>query len=448
MLDPYLSPEDKEWVVKFTDAVEEIVKTTGVHSDLNLFVVADSIGLDLSVLHKEGTLMYALWVALLYVLKNHLTMEDFKYQTCEEFLEAYDGRFSSESDKEKNYLFQTANWMHLLFKMITARKNKGLALQVIPKVVEGFDVKYVTGSGQTKATANRVHVFEVEGNTKANQRGKIRTKKKVVPGEKKVKLQEDNSNDEDDEEPQPKKARKKRSPKLPMVSSFITPYDSGELGTRSREKRTREAIATMYEAALAVESQDLVEDGMQIAEEGSIAADVQKAYYKLMRDSSCSSVLSYTRDLDLGALGGSGPPPYDYSRDFSRGISLGGLDPLNFIQLGGPSELQRGFSWTEIPVNTNVSQYSGFGGSQQQQDSSSSSGGNFEFEGNAPSAEEQEAELEAAIAAAAAEDAAALKSANNSTDIDTISSSSGSGKVLDRNLSSSSLADIFRDFSK
>jgi len=260
----------------------------------------------------------------LYVMKEHITEDEFKYKTCEEFLDAYGGWFASESEKEKNLLWQTANWMDLLFKMITARKNKGLAMVVIPKVVEGFDAKYVTGSGQTKATANRVHVFEVEGNTKANQRGKIRIKKKVVPtGEKKIMEEGDEL----------VKKRKKRSPKLPMHTSFVTPYDTNELGTRSREKRARDAIATIYEAALAADNHPKQSDD-------SIADDVKNAYLKLMRDSSCSSVLS----TSYPAI------PFDYTRN----ISLGGLDPLNFIQLAGPSDLQRGYSWTEIPVNNNV----------------------------------------------------------------------------------------------
>lgn len=344
MIDPYLSSEDREWVEKFNVAVEDVIAKNGVSMDLNLFVIADGIGLDLSTLHKEGTLMYALWVALLCVMKSHLEPDDFKYKTCDEFLEAYGGWFSAESEKEKNYLWQTANWMDLLFKMITARKNKGLAMAVIPKVVEGFDAKYVTGSGQTKATANRVHVFEVEGNTKANQRGKIRIKKKVLsPAEKRT--------GEDGEEMM--KKRKKRTPKLPMHTSFVTPYDTNELGTRSREKRARDAIATIYEAAMAADTHHQTRGHVQQVNNSqnnntsNIDSDeIKNAYLKLMRDSSCSSVLS-----------SSGYPaiPFDYSRN----ISLGGLDPLNFIQLAGPSDLQRGYSWTEIPVNNNVTEPEG-----------------------------------------------------------------------------------------
>jgi hypothetical protein len=44
--------------------------------------------------------------------------------------------------------------------------------------VEGWQAKYVTGSGQTAATASRVHIFETEGETHANhRRGRTKTKK-------------------------------------------------------------------------------------------------------------------------------------------------------------------------------------------------------------------------------------------------------------------------------
>lgn len=100
--------------------------------------------------------------------------EDYKYPTLDSFLEHYDGKFAGETEQEVNNLWQTANWMNVLFGLIPARKNKGLVMQVVPKLIEGWEAKYVTGSGQTRFTANRVHIFEVEGNTKANHRGKHR----------------------------------------------------------------------------------------------------------------------------------------------------------------------------------------------------------------------------------------------------------------------------------
>lgn len=63
--------------------------------------------------------------------------------------------------------------MQLMFAMVPAKKNKGLSITVVPKVVEGCRVKYITGSGQTSATADRVHIYEHEGHVKPYQRGKL-----------------------------------------------------------------------------------------------------------------------------------------------------------------------------------------------------------------------------------------------------------------------------------
>ena len=61
------------------------------------------------------------------------------------------------------------------------KKNKGLAIQVIPKLVEGYSAKYITGSGQTHATADRVHIYEIEGCVRPFLRGKGGRKNKSNP---------------------------------------------------------------------------------------------------------------------------------------------------------------------------------------------------------------------------------------------------------------------------
>jgi hypothetical protein len=59
-------------------------------------------------------------------------------------------------------------------QFIPAKANKGLMIGVIPKYVEGYSIRYVTGSGQKKSTQDRVHVYEVEGHVKAVQRNTMR----------------------------------------------------------------------------------------------------------------------------------------------------------------------------------------------------------------------------------------------------------------------------------
>ena len=61
------------------------------------------------------------------------------------------------------------------------QKNKGLALDVVPKFVEGFTATYITGSGQTRQTADRVKIYEREGNVQPAKRYKWKAKGPVEP---------------------------------------------------------------------------------------------------------------------------------------------------------------------------------------------------------------------------------------------------------------------------
>ena len=97
-----------------------------------------------------------------------------KYESLEAFLDAYDESFSKHLKSEQVKLFQTANWMCAFFNYVPAKKNKGLILQVIPKLVEGSGAKYITGSGQTQATKDRVFIYELEGGVKPFHRGRER----------------------------------------------------------------------------------------------------------------------------------------------------------------------------------------------------------------------------------------------------------------------------------
>ena len=90
----------------------------------------------------------------------------------EAFLFAYQHHFEQVDDVEKEKLFYVANWMAILFTMVESRGNKGLAMNVIPRLVEGFHVRYNTGGGQSLATSHRVHIYEVEGNVKPIHRPK------------------------------------------------------------------------------------------------------------------------------------------------------------------------------------------------------------------------------------------------------------------------------------
>jgi hypothetical protein len=171
------SREEAALIGAFAKAAEKVAKTSGVRSsEWDFYSITSSVDIDLSVLPKEGVVMVGLWVCFLSIMRKQLPSSCLKYNNVNSFLAEYPGKFDKCDMEEKRCLFDTANWMCVMLKMVSARKNKGLAIQVVPKLVEGWHVKYVTGSGQKKTTADRVHIFETEGCVQAHHRGRLRIK--------------------------------------------------------------------------------------------------------------------------------------------------------------------------------------------------------------------------------------------------------------------------------
>ena len=177
--EPTFTTEEKEQFRRFTIEVQRRIAQYGPDlSHLNMFNITQSSDIDTSLTPKDGLFMVALWVILLSELSKVMSLNQLKYPTFDSFRSTYISStkfFTNEPIEEQHHLWHTANWMFILFKIIPAKKNKGLAMQVVPKMIEGWDVKYVTGSGQTKYTAYRVYIFETEGNTKAAHRGRSRS---------------------------------------------------------------------------------------------------------------------------------------------------------------------------------------------------------------------------------------------------------------------------------
>jgi hypothetical protein len=54
------------------------------------------------------------------LLKSVTLSQNLKFLTLEHFLESYE-EFQSRNDQEKSHLFETANWMNVLFHFIPAK---------------------------------------------------------------------------------------------------------------------------------------------------------------------------------------------------------------------------------------------------------------------------------------------------------------------------------------
>ena len=112
------------------------------------FTVLEGVGISVEkreAIQREKRLVAALWVILLECFKNEINTNDLKYPTLESFLHVYKNygdnisTIAQESEKEKKCLWHTANWMTILLSMVPARKSKDLAIQVVPKLIEGWD---------------------------------------------------------------------------------------------------------------------------------------------------------------------------------------------------------------------------------------------------------------------------------------------------------------------
>jgi hypothetical protein len=109
---------------------------------------------------------------VLHLIHNVIPHSFLKYQDTNSFLSAYP-RFIHYDAEDVNTLCAVANWMNILFTstIIPAYKNKGLILAAVTKFVEGHGVNYITGKGQTKATLDRVIIYQTEGNVTPEKRG-------------------------------------------------------------------------------------------------------------------------------------------------------------------------------------------------------------------------------------------------------------------------------------
>lgn len=128
--------------------------------------------IELNMLGPNVNLVVAIW----FEVFKHLELNNLakmKYDKLSSFIEAYP-EFAEYDEEEAGKLMGLANWVGIMTQFIPAKANKGLMIGVIPKYVEGYAIRYVTGSGQKKTTQDRVHVYEIEGNVKAVQRNTVR----------------------------------------------------------------------------------------------------------------------------------------------------------------------------------------------------------------------------------------------------------------------------------
>lgn len=130
---------DKAAVLALFKRTAESRATGGIsptEDDWNLVSVAEEAGINLFQFSRDADFLNQIWVVFLSVMKGIVQLHEQKYPTLDSFLEVYP-HFAEQSEEEQEHLWHSANWMAQLFTMIPAEKNKGLVMQVIPRLVEG-----------------------------------------------------------------------------------------------------------------------------------------------------------------------------------------------------------------------------------------------------------------------------------------------------------------------
>lgn len=169
---------DVEETTKF-EAFIEVCRSEGdesIRPAPNPYALANKCGVSLVKLSKCSALCAALWTFYFsYFIKDLIAdlNSKLKYDTLEGFLADYEHRFVDPmyySMKEQLALCHMANLCGIIFKYISPKRGKLLVMTVAPRLVEGWNVKYICGSGQSRATADRVLIYEREGSVTPSRR--------------------------------------------------------------------------------------------------------------------------------------------------------------------------------------------------------------------------------------------------------------------------------------
>jgi len=175
--DTQLTDVEKESLKKFADeaarlaASGEVDVTDFAAGTWTMDVLVQTTDIPLRAYAKESLFSVALWVLFYATTREHYPPEKLKFQRVDAFLDAYGGYFNAMDPIVQEQLKDEANWFNVANALLPPQSNKGLAIQVVPRLIEGWHAKYVTGSGQTQATADRVLIFQTEGQVRPSHRG-------------------------------------------------------------------------------------------------------------------------------------------------------------------------------------------------------------------------------------------------------------------------------------
>ena len=167
MLIPKSFELDKEmsaFLIKLTPVLPsllELLDQPMSSKDMNraLTAIATRIGVQPISRFNDEYLMIEACMILLF--SSHPEKQHLK-KTKEDFLLEFSD-FATVAEAEQEALFLYRNMMAAALEVIPASNNSGHLLDIVTRIVEGKKVKHIPGSGMTKATRNRINIYNTVG---------------------------------------------------------------------------------------------------------------------------------------------------------------------------------------------------------------------------------------------------------------------------------------------
>jgi len=114
---------------------------------------------DLMQTTKTDSYRLCLQKLFLFCLRRFIPL---KYPGVEALLDVYP-EFLNRDAAELKLLRDAANWFDLILHTIKSQNNKSFLIAFVPHLSEGRNAKYITGSGESQKTCDRICIFRKEG---------------------------------------------------------------------------------------------------------------------------------------------------------------------------------------------------------------------------------------------------------------------------------------------
>jgi hypothetical protein len=121
------------------------------------------LGLEVHILHREDERRLIFEAAFVMTLFLMPLSRKYLWNSVDTLLDRYPP-FTKVEEVEQVTLLKYRNMMSIAILVLPPKSKKAHLLDLVTRIVEGNEVRYITGSGETAATRRRVAIYEKEGN--------------------------------------------------------------------------------------------------------------------------------------------------------------------------------------------------------------------------------------------------------------------------------------------